>query len=242
MPNLHLQDISWEIKYTSQLSLACTIIMINISVYHNDDSDNDGHCFPPLCCRKRADCNRMFCELDLFLDLFLPSLRGKIGQYSIIVQTLLTYCPHIFWYSSEKALQKSKLNFTNVTHFKCNFYSFLNPYFPFLSPGFLSTCALFSQQKKKGKQQLRTENGRKRNRSWCLWFFTLGEKKSTCFLKQNKDWYLLQYEPLFDRCVFPGFVGSHVIQHLGLSFGRRKENASVRVFLGRANLLGSHIY
>lgn len=49
-----------------------------IAKYHknddedDDDDDNDGHCFPPICCRKRADCNRMYYELDLFLDLFLP--------------------------------------------------------------------------------------------------------------------------------------------------------------------------
>lgn len=214
-------------------------------MYSNDDNDNDGHCFPPLCCRKRADCNRMFCKLDLFLDLFLPSLRGKIGQYSIIVQTLLTYCPHIFWYSSEKALQKSELDFRNVTHFKCNFWSFLNPYFPFLSPGFLSTCTFLSQQKKKGKQQLRTENGRKQNRSWCLWFFTLGEKNPRISRKKIKiDIYIYcNMSSFWQVCLsWSCWKPRNPASWAFFWEKKRKENASVRVFLGRANLLGSDIY
>lgn len=124
-------------------------------MYHNDDAGNDSHCFPPLCCRKRADCNRMSCELHLFLDLFLPSLQGKIGQYSIIVQTLLTYCPHIFWYSTGKILQKSKLNFRNKIHFKCNFLSFLNPYFPFfcLQVFCLHALCFLNRKKKRGENK-----------------------------------------------------------------------------------------
>lgn len=41
---------------------------------------------------KGTDCSRMNHMLDLF------PLRGKIGQYSIIVQILLTFFPYIFWY------------------------------------------------------------------------------------------------------------------------------------------------